>query len=118
MVETGCTTDYDSSEVKYVVDSWKTTNAPQATEARLITKDEIDNNFEFEEINCCRGYGVGMENIIKDTWMYNSNYSYYTMSPYNSLTSKIWLVNNRGALVSSYGSGYEVIIYLYAQSLR
>lgn len=45
MVETGCTTDYDSSEVKYVVDYWKTTNASQATEARLITKDEIDNNF-------------------------------------------------------------------------
>lgn len=38
LVETGCTTDYAQSEVKYVVDAWKIANAPAASEARLITK--------------------------------------------------------------------------------
>ena len=77
-VETGCTTDYEESEVKYTVDTWKTANAPAALEARLITKDEIDNNFEFEEVDCCGGCGSCTENFIKETWMYNSNYGYWT----------------------------------------
>ena len=106
-VETGCTTDYEESEVKYAVDAWKTANAPLATEARLITKDEIDNNFEFEEVDCCGGCGFCTENLIKETWMYNSNYNYWTMSQSNSLTFGVWGVNNRGKLIELRVSGYD-----------
>ena len=40
-VSTGCTNSYASSEIKYVVDAWKTAKAPAAAEARLITIDEV-----------------------------------------------------------------------------
>ena len=45
----GNTNTYSTSYVKTVVDAWKTAKAPLATEARLITKQEIDDNFDFEQ---------------------------------------------------------------------
>ena len=71
-VDSGCTTDYEQSEVKYVVDAWKTAQAPAASDARLISKQEIDDNFEFEEYDCCGGCGVCKANRLKDTWTYNN----------------------------------------------
>ena len=37
----GCTTDYAQSEVKYAVDAWKTAKAPAASDARLITLEDL-----------------------------------------------------------------------------
>jgi len=92
----GCTTDYTQSEIKYVVDAWKTAKAPMATEARLLLKEEIDDNFEFEEFEIqCGGCGA-KGSRIKSTWMYNSNYWYWTMSPYNSSDLEVWRVLNSG----------------------
>ena len=44
----GCTTDYASSEIKYVVDAWKNEKVPAASEARLITFDELKDNLGYE----------------------------------------------------------------------
>ena len=97
-VNTGCTTDYEQSEIKYVVDAWKTAKAPAAIDARLISKQEIDDNFEFEEFDPCGGCGAKI-NKIKSTWGYNNNYEYWTMStkPDDS-ASYVWYVRNIGLL--------------------
>ena len=93
----GCTTDYSQSEVKYVVDAWKTANAPAATEARLITFDELteDLGFEFQQIDTSSGYAK-TENT--PSWVYNSNYLYWTISQYNDSTSSVWVIQDSGSL--------------------
>ena len=99
-VETGCTSDYAQSEIKYVVDAWKAAKAPAATEARLISKQEIDDNFEFEEYKPCGdACGVVLDKITAD-WMYNNNYWYWTSTQYNGSSSDVWYVSNDGGLGS------------------
>ena len=109
-VEDGCTTDYAQSEVKYVVDAWKTAKAPLATEARLISKQEIDENFEFEEYDIpCGGCGAKGQRITAD-WMYNSNYSYWTMSQYNNSSSSVWFVHSGAGLSIHYVYDYSGVV--------
>ena len=94
----GCKNDYASSEIKYVVDAWKEAKAPAASEARLISKQEIDENFEFEEYKPCGdACGVVLDKITAD-WMYNINSSYWTMSQYNDSASNVWYVLRDGSL--------------------
>ena len=47
-IKTDCITNYAQSEVKYVVDTLKITKAPVASEARLITYDELIDNLRYE----------------------------------------------------------------------
>ena len=105
-----CTTDYEQSEVKYVVDAWKAANAPAATEARLITYEELLNNLGYENNFTCTGgcfYSGSLENI--PNWVYNRNYYYWTMSPNNDSASYVWYVSYDGGLsrhnVNYYGLG-------------
>ena len=93
----GCKTDYAQSEVKYVVDAWKTANAPAATEARLITVDELKDNLGYELID---NGSVQLWSPTDSTpsWVYNSNYWYWTMSRYNDSASYVWNVGSDGSL--------------------
>ena len=99
-VETGCTTDYAQSEVKYVVDAWKTAKAPAATEARLITFDELKDNLGYELIDN-GSTQVWLPADSTPSWVYNSNYSYWTMSQYNDSAFVVWHVSSGGGLNSS-----------------
>ena len=79
-----CKTDYADSEIKYVVDAWAIDKIPSGLqEARLITKEEIDENFEYEEYDykpCGDACGVVIKrNRISASWMYN-NGAYWTSS--------------------------------------
>ena len=89
-VEYGSTTDYATSTVKKVVDAWKNyaVKVGDNVTVRLITQQEISDNFGFEEYDIpCGGCGV-KGNRIKNNLMYNSNYNYWIFD------GKI--VNNRG----------------------
>ena len=99
-VYSGCTTNYAQSEIKYVVDAWKTAKAPAAIEVRLISKDEIET--ERKEYDPCGGCGaVATGDIAKYNWMYNNNYWYWTSTQYNDSSSIVWSVGNRGVLGSN-----------------
>ena len=107
----GCITNYNSSEVKYVVDAWKNANAPLATEARLLAYDEIQDNFELkhEEIKPC-GDGCGViinRDSFNEEWMYNNNYGYWVISD-----SLIYLIYSNGAINS-----YNIVDDYHAQKL-
>ena len=98
-VETGCTTAYAQSEIKYVVDAWKAAKAPAATEARLISKDEIET--ERKEYDPCGGCGeVATGDIAKYNWMYNNNYWYWTNTPDTDSSSNVWRMCSTGGLGS------------------
>ena len=94
----GCTTDYDSSEVKYAVDAWKTAKAPAATSARLITYDELLDNLGYENNVTCTGgcyYSGSLANV--PSWVYG-NYWYWTMSQNGDQASGVWGVGSVGGL--------------------
>ena len=106
----GCTTDYAQSEFKYVVDAWKASEAPLATEARLITFEELTNNlgFELQQVNpSTQGYKY-TENT--PSWAYNSNYNYWTMSPYNDSALHVWHVDFGGKVGSNYVYNYDSVV--------
>ena len=95
----GCKTDYELSEVKYVVDVWKTAQAPKAREARLITKEEIEESY-IEEVRV----GVSDEYTVlipQYDWLYDNNYWYWTMTPYEDSLYNVWYVNSSGSLSSA-----------------
>ena len=103
----GCTSDYAQSEVKYVVDAWKAEKAPAATEARLISYEDLLNDLGYENSVTCTGgcyYSGSLENV--PNWVYNSNYWYWTMSPNNDLASGVWYVDYNGSLTYGYVSHY------------
>ena len=118
-VETGCTTDYAQSEVKYAVDAWakdkfKSSDLKEdATgySARLITFDELVDNLGYGDI----GQGTIQHSKNGDTpdWVYNSNYIYWTMSPDEDSALDVWYVNNNGSVgagnIYSSNYGYRVV---------
>ena len=97
-VVSGCTTDYVQSEVKYVVDAWKNANAPVATEARLITFDELteDLGFELQQVDPTQQMYEYTEST--PSWVYNSSYSYWTMSRCNDSSAGVWGVSSSRSL--------------------
>ena len=107
-VETECTADYAQSEIKYVVDAWKTAQAPAASEARLITIDELSSlGYEWKQTCPTCGEGWGKTDDVP-TWVYNSNYWYWTSTRYSDSSSDVWYVSNNGGLTSSNVYGYYV----------
>ena len=105
----GCTTDYAQSEVKYVVDAWKTAQAPAALEARLIQYDELIDNLGYDMAT----WNVSTWQVNTDytpSWVYNNNYWYWTMSQYNDSSSDVWRVSDNGVLGSNHVNGSHGVV--------
>ena len=107
-VQYGSSVDYSTSTVKQVVDAWKTTavaSGDTAT-ARLITYDELLDNLGYEDYN----NGTIGPSLNGDTpsWVYNSNYSYWTMSQYRD-SSNVWVVNDHGILTYNEPSDSDMV---------
>ena len=101
---------YDGSYIKTTVDAWKAAKAPAATEARLITFEELTENlgFEYQLIDTSEGYAKTDDT---PSWVYNSNYWYWTMSPYTNSASYVWIVSYDSWLWSnSVSSGYDGVV--------
>ncbi len=96
-VQYGSSVDYSTSTVKQVVDAWKTTAVAtgDTATARLITYDELLDNLGYEDYN----NGTIGPSLNGDTpsWVYNSNYWYWTMSQKGD-SSNVWDVNYGGNL--------------------
>ena len=98
----GCTTDYAQSEVKYVVDAWakdKFTSSDLKKDetgysARLITFDDLTNNLGYTREDGATHMNYNSENT--PSWVYNSNYWYWTMSQHEDSASNVWIVSNDG----------------------
>ena len=106
--ESGCTRDYAQSEVKYVVDAWKNAKAPAATEARLLTYDELINNLGYDPTISSSGYPQRNDNV--PNWVYNSNYEYCTSSQSPNSSIGVWYVGTDGSLATYavYQTSYAV----------
>ena len=106
-------TEYSSSDVKNVVDAWKTAKASSAIEARLIQYNE------FENLGYIEGQATPSDiGWVKTTntpsWIYNGNYWYWTMTPYKDSLSHVWCVRKNGELfsqsVGSHGNSIDGVV--------
>ena len=118
-VESGCTADYEQSEVKYAVDNWakSNTNVSLLSEARLINSDDLEQlGFEYGRIMVgppegIPGYPV---NSNVPSWVYE--YTYWTMSAYrddnNVSTSSVFGVESNGVSRFSVGTAscYDTLV--------
>ena len=76
----GCTTEYEKSNIKYVVDAWAKDKfgEKQLKDARLLTADEFTSLSDVT-INTTPS-GFYNTYSAKYDWLYNTNYTYWTMS--------------------------------------
>ena len=98
----GCTTDYESSDIKYVVDAWKAAQAPMATESRLIVLDDLVTDFGYEHFD-----NGSIESWFPSeetpSWLYNITF-YWTGTPCNDSLRFVWYLSNSGGL----GGGADI----------
>ena len=92
--ETGCTTDYAQSEVKYVVDAWKTAKAPAALDARLITLEDLK-SLGYSDDSCIQS-GYCWTSAEAPSWLHINSWWYWTSSPVESSSSNVWDVDGWG----------------------
>ena len=108
-VSAGCTTDYTQSEVKYVVDAWGKDKFKSSDlnvdetgySVRLITYDELINNLGYNNATwSVSHWRVNPE--YTPSWVYNSNYGYWTTNTNDDSTSIAWTISGNGNLGLSY----------------
>ena len=99
-VQYGSSVDYSTSTVKQVVDKWAegAVKSGDTATARLITYDDLTDNLGFEKKN--EGTIYPSSNGNTPSWVYNSNYAYWTMSQYGDSPFEVWLVTSDGRLLS------------------
>ena len=96
----GQTNDYSTSYVKQTVDAWKNAFAPDSTEARLIQYDEFE-NLGYVEGNITPSDTGLVKSKNVPSWVYNGDYSYWTMSQYGASSTSIWIVNSIGNIINT-----------------
>ena len=109
IVQYGNSTDYSTSTVKQVVDAWKTTavaSGDTAT-ARLITYDELMDNLGYNKATWNASY-YRVNPEYTPSWVYSSNYYYWTMSQYQD-SSRVWCVCRNGDLGSDDPSRSDMV---------
>ena len=120
--ESGCTIDYDKSDVKYVIDSWVNNNfkIDDIKETRLIKLNDLVDNFGFE-------YSYISPTVINykinnnSSWIYDC--AYWTMSPNYDSDNHLWVVSS-GFMFSieinnkySGGSNVRPVVVLYKSAI-
>jgi prepilin-type N-terminal cleavage/methylation domain-containing protein len=98
-VQYGSSVDYSTSTVKQVVDAWKNTavKSGDTATARLITWNDLFDNLGYERWN--ENTSRLVPGTTAQTWVYNGNYYYWTMSQAND-SSNVWDVYRNGDLDS------------------
>ena len=124
-VQYGSTTEYATSTVKKVVDAWANSavKSGDTATARLITFEEVHSlGYNEEPTDQCGGCGVIVYPATESTpsWVYNSNYYYWTMSQKVD-SSNVWRVSFDGRLtytsVSSSGMVRPVLELLKSATI-
>ena len=104
-IETGCTTDYAQSEVKYAVDAWASAQAPAASDARLITLEDL-RSLGYSDDSCIQS-GVCYKLAEAPSWLHIN--SWYWTSSQHPRSSYVWGVYSYGLLDSNVHTIYGVV---------
>ena len=101
-IYTGCITNYEQSDIKYIVDTWGLDNITTGLqEVRLLTIEDLIDNLGYENNITCTGgcyYSGLLDNV--PVWLYNSNYWYWTMAQNGDQALNVWGIGVNGSLES------------------
>ena len=120
-IETECKTEYNTSDIKYVVDSWSVENInwddlyDDENNVRLIKYEELKNNL-----------GYGNDNNANDnvpTWIKNNSYRWWTMSKRGqtyvySVELTTGKINHRSVDSILYGGAVRPVVTLKKSALE
>ena len=116
----GCTSDYAESDIKYAVDAWAQDNTTASDlvedstgyKARLLTYDELTTSLGYtpaaQDVT-----SMSLNSETVPSFVYNSNYRYLTMSPYQDEAVRVWYVGNNGSVNANYlfaGTNYSSVV--------
>ena len=109
----GCTTDYNKSDIKYVVDAWAIDTISQSylVDARLLKIEDFRNNLGYADSNYIN------ENV--PSWVNIGKY-YWTMSQFGNNRMQVWCMfpDNGGTLCNGTIAGNEYIVVRPVLELR
>ena len=99
----GCTTDYNKSDVKYIIDAWVLDKIDKDAlkedevgyKARLLTNNELTDNFGYVINAMGTAYIPSAEST--PLWINGLNYEYWTMSAYEDSNENVWVVTPGGS---------------------
>ena len=105
-IQTGCKTDYNESDVKYVVDAWASDKLNQSDlkedslgyKTRLLTIEDLTNNLGYTKEDGDNSMNLNEENT--PSWVYNSNYSYWAIIPFDTSSTLVGNIGSNGNVLS------------------
>ena len=124
---TGCTNDYEKSDVKKVVDIWaKSVFAKGALKevngysARLKTYDELTKDLHYDYNNTVASFNP-ISAPKEYQWIYGQ-YTYWTMSSYNDNNTSVWYISH-DHLIQGYVSSGEIgavrpVVNIYKTAIK
>ena len=127
-LSSGCTTDYNLSEIKYVVDSWTNNKLSiydlkedsLGYKTRLITFEELINNLGYVRESGASYMSQSKKNT--PSWVYNIKYAYWTMSAYDKDPSILWNLSGNGDVyvndVRNISLAVRPVINLYKKTIK
>lgn len=104
-----CSVDYSVSDVKQVVDVWASnyldmddlSKDSTGYKARLLTYDEMENNFKIR-VNLSDPTDTNISEIKDELdWVFNNEYIYWTMSQRQDSDDLIWVISRQYVQSSS-----------------
>lgn len=106
-IVTGCTNDYNDSDIKYILDKWSDDMLndtdlvnDKGYKIRLITLDEVINlGYEWGK-KCEHCYEGSVKTSNAPNWLYNSN-MVWAMTPSEKDNTHVWFIYHDGALLDS-----------------
>ncbi len=103
-VQYGSSVDYSTSTVKQVVDKWAegAVKSGDAATARLISHDDLVDNLGYVN-SLDTSQTTASSNGTTPSWVYNTNYVYWTMSQYGDSDWHVWHVDRYGELYNYNG---------------
>ena len=124
----GCTNDYEKSDVKHIVDSWQESNidSNDLKLTRLITYEDLE-SLDYEWITS-ELYGNVRARLTKTDatpgWIYNDNFNYWTMKLYENYGVDViqsdgnlrYFFGGGNSRVYEYGSTVRPVVELYKNS--
>ena len=94
-VETGCITNYNDSDIKYIVDRWAQAKVPTGMqEARLITFNDLTEDLGYKPQQTSPSSEEYLPAENTPNFVYSSNYWYWTMTPLNDTSAFVYAVRS------------------------
>ena len=120
--KSNCKSDYENSEIRYVIDAWTSAKIKVSDlhkdelgyESRLLTIEELRNNLGYGELNDVN------ENVY--SFSYSKDYWYWVMSEYNGSESEVYCVlfdqKISNVDVTNYGGTVRPVVTLKKTALK